>query len=65
LLADGHLVVLTEAGEVVLVKAAPERHQELAKFPAIEGKTWNNPAISDGILLVRNATEMAAFRIGK
>jgi outer membrane protein assembly factor BamB len=65
LLAAGHLVVLTEAGEVVLVKAAPERHEELGKFQAIEGKTWNNPAISDGILLVRNATEMAAFRIGK
>jgi outer membrane protein assembly factor BamB len=65
LLADGHLVILTEAGEVVLVKATPERHEELARFQAIEGKTWNNPAISDGILLVRNATEMAAFRIGR
>ena len=61
LLADGHLIVLTERGEVVLVKATPEGHQELAKFSAIKGKTWNNPAIADGRLIVRNQTEMACY----
>jgi outer membrane protein assembly factor BamB len=63
--AGDRLIVLTEAGELVLVKATPEGHQELARFAAIEGKTWNNPAISDGLLLVRNANEMACFRIGR
>jgi outer membrane protein assembly factor BamB len=63
LLASGHLVVLTERGELALVRATPERHEEIATFPAIEGKTWNHPAIGDGVLLVRNANEMAAFRI--
>ncbi len=65
LLASGHLVVSTEAGDVVLVKATPERHEELGRFSAIEGKTWNVPAIADGNLLVRNATEMACFRIAE
>jgi outer membrane protein assembly factor BamB len=65
LLAGEHLVVLTESGEVALVKATPDSHQEVARFPAIEGKTWNHPAIAGGILLVRNAREMAAFRINK
>src|SRR5262249_53161251 len=54
LLAGGNLIVTTESGDVVLVKATPESHQELARFPAVSGKTWNNPAISDGKLLVRN-----------
>ena len=65
LLASGHLIVLTESGEVVLVKATPESHVEISRFSAIEGKTWNNPALANGRLLVRNTTEMACFRIAK
>jgi outer membrane protein assembly factor BamB len=64
-LAGKHLVIATERGEVVLVEARPDRHSELASFAAIDGKTWNYPAISDGLLLVRNTTEMACFRIGR
>ena len=64
MLASGHLIVLTEAGDLVLVPATPDGHKELARFSALEGKTWNHPAISDGILLVRNTTEMAGYRIG-
>jgi outer membrane protein assembly factor BamB len=64
LLAGGHLIITTESGEVVLVKATPEGHQELASFSAVDGKTWNNPALAGGLLLVRNTTEMACFRIG-
>jgi outer membrane protein assembly factor BamB len=63
MLAGEHLIVLTEDGDVVLVKATPERHEEVASFSAIEGKTWNHPAIADGRLLVRNLREMAAFDI--
>ncbi len=61
LLAGDHLIVLTERGELALVRATPDRHEEVAWFPAIEGKTWNVPAIAEGRLLVRNTREMAAF----
>jgi outer membrane protein assembly factor BamB len=61
LLASGHLIVLTEDGDLTLVKANPERHEELVSFPVLEGKTWNHPAIAGGYLLVRNLAEMAAF----
>jgi outer membrane protein assembly factor BamB len=64
-LAGKHLVIATERGEVVLVAARPDKHEELASFSAIEGKTWNYPVISEGYLLVRNTTEMACFRIGR
>ena len=63
LLADGHLIVITESGGLVLVKATPDRHIELASFSALEGKTWNVPAMADGKLLVRNTKEMACFLI--
>ena len=63
LLADGHLVILTERGELVLVRATSDEHQELARFDAIDGKTWNVPALVDGRLFLRNAAEMAAFDV--
>lgn len=63
-MAEGYLVILSESGELALVKANPGRHEELARFQAIEGKTWNPPAIAAGRLIVRNTTEMACYRIG-
>ena len=63
LLAGGHLIVMTDSGELVLVKASPAGFSEVARFSALQGKTWNYPAIADGRLLVRNSTEMAAYDI--
>lgn len=63
LLAGGNLIVITDTGELALVRAAPDQFSELARFQAIEGKTWNYPAIADGRLLVRNANQMAAYNI--
>lgn len=63
LLAGDHVIVLAEDGDLALVRATPERYDELARSSAISGKTWNYPVIVNGRLLVRNLREMAAFDI--
>lgn len=57
------LVVQAENGDVVLVEATPEEHRELARLGALSGKTWNPPALSGRLLLVRNDREAAAYEL--
>lgn len=61
LVVDDKLLILSEEGDVVLVPATPEPPRELARFHAIDGKTWNHPVLSRGRLLVRNSDEAACF----
>ncbi len=57
------LLVLSEKGEAVLVAADSEKHRELGRFQAIEGKTWNHPVVARGKLFVRNGEEAACYEL--
>ena len=62
-LAGNHLIVTSDQGDLALVNASPDKYTEVARFSAVQGQTWNYPAIANGKLLVRNSNEMAAFDI--
>jgi len=63
LLRGSHILVMAENGDVVLLEANPEKQVELTKFAALDGKTWNPPALAGDYLLVRNHREAACYKL--
>ncbi len=63
LLVDDLLLVQTEEGEIVLLEASPDGPRELTRFAALEGKTWNPPALAGTLLAVRNDREAAVYEL--
>ncbi len=56
-LVSGCVLVLSDAGDLVLVKASPEKYQEVARSHVLSGKCWNAPSISNGHIYARSTRE--------
>ena len=63
ILVDDLLLIQAESGEVALVDANPKEFRELSRFPALNDRTWNHPALAGRILVVRNDHEAACFEL--
>jgi outer membrane protein assembly factor BamB len=60
---QGQLLISSETGELVLLAADPGAHRELARFQALQGKTWNHPVVIGDRVFLRNAQEMACYSV--
>ena len=63
LLVDDLLLLTAEYGEVLLIKPVPGKSLVIGRFQALDGKSWNPPALVDPYLLVRNHLEAALYRL--
>lgn len=64
LLADsGLILVISEKGELALLRATSEKHQELGKIEALSDKTWNHPVVVGDRLYLRNAQEIVCYKL--
>ncbi len=63
LATSGLIVVVSEKGELVLVRATPEKHEELGTIQALGGKTWNHPVVVANRLYLRNAEEAVCYEL--
>jgi len=63
ILIDNLMLLTAESGEVLLIEPVPEEPRILASFQAIEGKSWNPPALVGEYLLLRNHLEAALYRL--
>ncbi len=57
------LLVISETGELVLLRADSEKWVELTRWQVLEGKTWNHPVLIGNRLYVRNGEQAAAFEM--
>lgn len=64
LLADSDLlIVITEKGQLKLLRTNSEKHEELASIEALEGKTWNHLVVVGDRLYIRNSQQAACYRL--
>ena len=68
LLVDGHLIVLTEKGELLVVRATPDKYDEVSRVkpgdangPLLEPPAWNPPALARGLLYARGKRKLVCF----
>ena len=61
--AGDYLVVQSEKGFVAQAVASAAGFEETGRVTGLRHRTWTHPVIADGVLLIRNDREMAAYRL--
>jgi outer membrane protein assembly factor BamB len=66
ILADGNLIVLSEAGDLLLVEPTPQGYREKAHAPALLTGPCRAPlALADGLLYARDGKKLVCWNLKK
>lgn len=63
ILVGNKLVVLSDAGELVVADAKPDSYNEISRTKVLEGKCWSTPAYSNGRVYIRSTEEGACVAL--
>ncbi len=61
LIADGHMLALTEDGELIIAPAKPDGFEPLTTAKILGGRCWTIPILCNGKLYARNLTRLVCF----
>ncbi len=61
LLADGHLIILSDRGKLGLAEATPAGYIEKVSAKVLSGLCWTAPTLADGRLYLRNEEEIVCL----
>ena len=64
-LVDGHLISLSEYGDLALIKVNATKYEEVSKYevPGLEYPCWASPVVSNGLLYVRGKEKLIALEL--
>lgn len=65
LLADNHLILLSDDGRLAIAPASPLGFNEIASQQVLRGRCWTMPTLQDGRLYLRNLSEMLCLDISE
>ena len=63
ILVGNNVLVLSDAGELILVKAAADSYQEIARAKVLDGKCWTTPIVSNGRIYARSTKEAVCLDV--
>jgi outer membrane protein assembly factor BamB len=65
LIADGHVLLLTEKGELQIAPASPRAFEPRTTVPLLKGRCWTVPTLWNGHLYARNFKQVACYKLTK
>lgn len=63
IIADGHLIILGEQGNLGLAEAAPNSFRLIANVPIMHSRCWTIPSLADGKLFLRDEKEVVCLNL--